>query len=188
MFQSAAPKRALAFALAMAFTTVPGTVVAGEMEFDRSRVPAALVGSWKVSVTPYNCVTGATFPQFTRPQLITFGDGGTVVEGSGSPDFQPGQRSPGHGYWERTGPQSFRTVIEAFILFTSVVTPPTPPDTSRVRRDSTTASRCRMPTIGRATCRSRSSTPAARPCPRRVAPRQRLSACASATGVTGGQR
>jgi hypothetical protein len=127
MFQSAAPKLALAFACAMAFTTVPGTVVAGEMEFDRSRVPAALVGSWKVSVTPYNCVTGATFPQFTRPQLITFGDGGTVVEGSGSPDFQPGQRSPGHGYWERTGPQSFRTVIEAFILFTSVVTPPTPP-------------------------------------------------------------
>jgi hypothetical protein len=127
MFQSAAPKLALAFACAMSFTTVPGTVVAGEMEFDRSRVPAALVGSWKVSVTPYSCVTGATFPQFTRPQLITFGDGGTVVEGSGSPDFQPGQRSPGHGYWERTGPQSFRTVIEAFILFTSVVTPPTPP-------------------------------------------------------------
>jgi hypothetical protein len=127
MSQSTASKRAVLLAIAMAITTVPGTVVAGEMEFDRSRVPAALVGTWRVTMTPYICATGVALPQFARPQLITFGDGGTVVEGSGSPDFQPGQRSPGHGYWERTGPQSFRTVIEAFILFTSVATPPTPP-------------------------------------------------------------
>lgn len=127
MFQSTVSTRALAVALAMACTTVPDLAVADEIQFHRPRAPAALVGTWKVLVTPYNCVTGATLPQFTRPQLVTFGDGGTVLEGSGNPDFQPGQRSPGHGYWERTGPQSFRTVIEAFILFTSVVTPPTPP-------------------------------------------------------------
>lgn len=127
MYQSATLKRARAFAIAMTLTVVTGTVEASELEFDRSRVPSPLVGTWRVTTTPYSCTTGVSFPQFARPQLITFGDGGTVVEGSGSPDFQPGQRSPGHGYWERTGPQSFRSVIEAFILFTSVVTPPTPP-------------------------------------------------------------
>ena len=67
------------------------------------------------------------FPQFARPQLVTFGEGGTVVEGSGSPDFQPGQRSPGHGYWVRTGRHTFNAALEAFILFTSVVTPPATP-------------------------------------------------------------
>ena len=127
MIQAATAKRAIGLAIAMALGTAAGPVVASEMEFDRSRVPSALVGTWRVTMTPYSCATGTSFPQFARPQLITFGDGGTVVEGSGSPDFQPGQRSPGHGYWERTGTQSFRAVLEAFILFTSVVTPPTPP-------------------------------------------------------------
>jgi hypothetical protein len=127
MIQTATIKRAIGLALAIAITTAASPVVANEMQFDRSRVPSALVGSWRVTTTPYNCVTGTVFPQFARPQLITFGDGGTIVEGAGNPDFQPGQRSSGHGYWERTGKQSFNAVIEAFILFTSVVTPPTPP-------------------------------------------------------------
>jgi hypothetical protein len=114
-------------ALGIALTTAAGPVAADEMKFDRSRVPSALVGTWRVTMTPYSCATGTLFPQFARPQLVTFGDGGTVVEGGGSPDFQPGQRSSGHGYWERTGTQSFRAVFEAFILFTSVVTPPATP-------------------------------------------------------------
>jgi hypothetical protein len=127
MFQAATAKRAIGLAIAMALTMAVGPVVASETEFDRSRVPSALIGTWRVTTTPYSCTSGTLFPQFARLQLITFGDGGTVVEGSGSPDFQPGQRSSGHGYWDRTGKQSFRAVLEAFILFTSVVTPPTPP-------------------------------------------------------------
>lgn len=127
MFQAATTTRAIGLALAIALTTAAGPVAARKMEFDRSRVPSALVGTWRVTTTPYSCVTGTSFPQFARPQLVTFGDGGTVVEGGGNPDFQPGQRSSGHGYWERTGTQSFRAVFEAFILFTSVVTPPATP-------------------------------------------------------------
>lgn len=127
MTMTATTKRTLGLAIAMALTTAAGPVVAQGLEFDRSRVPSPLVGTWRVTTTPYSCTTGTVFPQFARAQLITFGDGGTVVEGSGSTDFQPGQRSPGHGYWERTGPQSFDAVIEAFILFTSVVAPPATP-------------------------------------------------------------
>jgi hypothetical protein len=127
MFHAATAKLAIGLALAIALTTAADPAVAQQLEFDRSRVPAALVGTWRVTTTPYICATGTLLPQFARPQLVTFGDGGTVVEAGGSPDFQPGQRSPGHGYWERTGTQSFRAVFEAFILFTSVVTPPATP-------------------------------------------------------------
>jgi hypothetical protein len=110
-----------------AFTTAARPVAADELVFDRSQVPSELVGTWRVTTTPYQCVTGATFPQFARMSLLTVGAGGTVVDGSSSPDFQPGQRSSGHGFWERTGRQSFRAVYEAFIVFTSVVTPPALP-------------------------------------------------------------
>ena len=128
MFEATTVKKALGLAIALTLATAAsGSAVAQALDFDRSRVPSALVGSWRVVVTPYVCTTGAPLPLFARSQMITFGDGGTVVEASGSPDFQPGQRSSGHGYWERTGQQSFRAVLEAYILFTSVVTPPATP-------------------------------------------------------------
>ena len=127
MFQTATIKRAIGLALAIALTTAAGPAVAGEMSFDSTQAPSLLVGTWRVTTTPYICVTGQEFPQFARPQLVTFGDGGTVVEGAGNPDFQPGQRSSGHGFWEREGRLSFHAVFEAFILFTSVVTPPATP-------------------------------------------------------------
>jgi hypothetical protein len=127
MIQTTTIKRAIGLALAIALTTAAGPVVAAEMNFDSTQAPSLLVGTWRVTTTPYNCVTGQTFPQFARPQLVTFGAAGTVVEGGGNPDFQPGQRSSGHGYWEREGRLSFHAVFEAFILFTSVVTPPATP-------------------------------------------------------------
>ena len=114
-------------AIAIALTMAAGPVVADGLNFDRTPAPSVLVGTWRVTTTPYHCLTGEVFSQFARPSLITFGVGGTIVEGSANPDFQPGQRSSGHGFWERAGRQSFHAVFEAFILFTSVVTPPTQP-------------------------------------------------------------
>lgn len=131
MIQAATIKRAIGLALAIAITTAAGPVVANEMSFDSTQAPSLLVGTWRVTTTPYICATGQLLPQFARPSLITFGAGGTLVEGSANPDFQPGQRSSGHGYWEREGRLSFHAVFEAFILFTSVVTPPTPPRYAR---------------------------------------------------------
>ena len=127
MITAATMKRMISLAIAIAFTTVAGPVAAEGLGLDKSPPPSVLVGTWRVTTTPYNCVTGVVFPQFARPSMITFGAKGTIVEGSANPDFQPGQRSSGHGYWERTGPQLFNAVFEAFILFTSVVTPPTLP-------------------------------------------------------------
>ena len=127
MTKTATMKRAIGLALAIALTTAAGPVVASEMNFNSTWARSLLVGTWRVTTTPYNCVTGQVFPQFARPSLVTFGAGGTVVEGSANPDFQPGQRSSGHGYWEREGRLEFHAVFEGFILFTSVVTPPALP-------------------------------------------------------------
>ena len=127
MFQTTTAKRDIGLAIALALTAVAGPVAAEGVDPSETRPPSVLVGTWLVTNTPYSCSTGQVFPQFARPQLVTFGEGGTVVEGSGSPDFQPGQRSPGHGYWVRTGRHSFNAALEAFILFTSVVTPPATP-------------------------------------------------------------
>ena len=59
--------------------------------------------------------------------MVSFHDGGTLVETSANASFQPGQRAPGLGQWERSGRGEYVSVAKAFILFTSVVTPPAVP-------------------------------------------------------------
>jgi hypothetical protein len=124
MFQTATITRTIGLALAIALTTAAGPAAANDMSFDSTQAPSLLVGTWRVTTTPYICATGQLLPQFARPSLITFGAGGTIVEGSANPDFQPGQRSSGHGFWEREGRLSFHAVYEGFILFTSAIIPP----------------------------------------------------------------
>ena len=83
------------------------------------RSPAALEGTWDVVITPYACSNAnVTFPSF-RSRLM-FNAGGTMVESPFNPSFQPGQRSPGLGTWERTGQESYRAVFEAFVYFTTL--------------------------------------------------------------------
>lgn len=127
MIQKATAAPAIGLMLAIALATAAAPVVADDGSFDSTQAPSLLVGTWRVTTTPYNCTTGQVFPQFARSSLLTFGAGGTLVEGSANPDFQPGQRSSGHGYWTREGRLSFRAVFEGFILFTSVVAPPATP-------------------------------------------------------------
>jgi hypothetical protein len=87
----------------------------------------SLVGTWQVTITPYVCTTGELLTAFAVGSYMTFGEDGTVAEATSNPAFQPGQRSSGFGFWERTGGRSYRAVFEAFVQFTSVVTPPTLP-------------------------------------------------------------
>jgi hypothetical protein len=85
----------------------------------------ALVGTWRVTVTTFPCAN----PQATNPpfvSLLTFGEDGSLIETTSSPQFQPGQRSTGHGFWERTGPGAYRAISEAFIQFTTNPAPPPP--------------------------------------------------------------
>jgi hypothetical protein len=82
------------------------------------------VGTWRVTVTTFNCATRIENPPFVS--LLTFGADGSLIETTSSPQFRPGQRSTGHGLWERTGPVSFRAFSEAYIQFTTDPAPPPP--------------------------------------------------------------
>lgn len=100
----------------------------------RTQASSPLVGTWQVVITPYICATGVSLPVSFKSRL-TFNAGGTMVETPFNPTFQPGQTSSGLGYWEATGPNSYRNVFEAYTYFTSVVTPPATPNYVRgVRR------------------------------------------------------
>jgi len=88
---------------------------------------SSLEGAWRVTTTPYACETGELLTFAAFEEYMTFGARGTLAETTSNPAFQPGQRSPGHGFWERTRHNSYRAVFQAFVQFTSVVTPPTPP-------------------------------------------------------------
>jgi hypothetical protein len=83
-----------------------------------------LLGTWTVVITPYNCGTGIPSPPAAFRSLFSFADGGVMTETTSNQTFQPGQRSIGLGYWERTGRTTYRSVFEAFVQFNS---PPLPP-------------------------------------------------------------
>ena len=87
--------------------------------------PSPLEGAWKVTITPYDCATGESAP-ISFDSHIIFSAGGTASETTSNPFFQPGQRSPGYGYWKRAGRGVYHSVIQAFIQFTSVVPPGAP--------------------------------------------------------------
>lgn len=91
-----------------------------------------IVGTWRVQVTTFNCATGVQGPPFAA--FLTFGSHGTLVETTASPAFAPGQRSPGHGIWNRTGGDDYTAISDAFILFSTPPNPPAPPLQRGVQR------------------------------------------------------
>jgi hypothetical protein len=87
-----------------------------------------LEGAWQVRVTPYDCATNVERPSAAFDSLIKFEKGGTLTETTSNPTFQPGQRSVGLGYWERTDKDFFRAVFLAYVQYDSVIpAPPAPP-------------------------------------------------------------
>jgi len=124
--------KATALALVLAASLAAGWATAGEGEGGNWKAANTLVGAWRVTITPYDCQTGLEFPQFSFNSFLTFAAGGTMSETTTNPTFQPGQRGVGHGYWERTGPNYYHSVFEAFINFT--VSPPLPPPTPPYQR------------------------------------------------------
>lgn len=110
--------RHLAYALIL-------TAVAGSVHADNQRhglKGAKITGTWRVTVVSYNCTTLVEAPPFAA--YITFAADGTLIETSGNSGFKPGQRSAGHGVWQRTGFNFYHAVTEAFLYFDS---PPPPP-------------------------------------------------------------
>jgi len=104
--------------VALALATAAGLAAAGNGVFDRSQAPAALEGSWRVSITPHMC--GDPSVRFTPvDSYLTFGAGGTLLEPTSNPRLLPDQRSPRHGYWERIGRTTYTAVLEAFVQFST---------------------------------------------------------------------
>jgi hypothetical protein len=77
-----------------------------------------LTGSWLVTVQQYDCATAAILG-LPFQSFLTFGADRTLIETTDNAAFAPGQRGPGHGFWDRINHDSFRAVSEAFILFTT---------------------------------------------------------------------
>lgn len=116
---------AAGFALIAATTLAPADAVATNANGTVGVGSKALVGTWRVTVTTFPCAN----PQAkNKPfvSLLTFWSNGSLIETTSSPQFQPGQRSNGHGFWERIGPGAYRVISEAFIQFPTNPPPPPP--------------------------------------------------------------
>lgn len=106
----------VALALSVALGLASGPALAGGGKSLNMRHPEALVGAWRVEITPYNCSDPTiTFPSI--PSFLTFAKGGTMLETGSNPRFLPGQRSVGHGYWVRNGKGAYHAVFEAHVNF-----------------------------------------------------------------------
>jgi hypothetical protein len=124
---------AAGFALVAATTLIPAVAAATNANGTVGVGSKALVGTWRVTVTTFPCAN----PQAkNKPfvSLLTFWSNGSLIETTSSPQFQPGQRSNGHGFWERIGPGAYRVISEAFIQFPTTPPPPAPALQSGVQR------------------------------------------------------
>lgn len=103
--------------LALATVLLCSAATAGAQAVGSSAAQAPLQGTWNVTMTPYDCGTGATLPVPSFLRRIGVSAGGSLSEANFNPTFQPGQRSNGLGTWERTGPGIYRMVTEAYIFY-----------------------------------------------------------------------
>ena len=78
---------------------------------------ASPVGTWGIQVQIRNCQSEAAIG-LPFPSLITLHKGGTLGETSGAEAaFANGQRSSGHGVWEKTGHRVYDMRVISLILF-----------------------------------------------------------------------
>ena len=81
---------------------------------DRAASP---VGTWAIEVQVRNCQSQAAIGM-PFLALMTFHNGGTLSESSGAEAaFAIGQRSPGHGTWEKIGRQAYAVRAISLVLF-----------------------------------------------------------------------
>jgi hypothetical protein len=108
---------AIAGALALGVLVLGSTARA---QSEQSSAVQNLEGTWRVQISLYNCSTGA--PQSSFWSLLTFARGGTMTETTSNPALI-GLRSPGHGFWSSTAPNTYTAVSEAFIFYDVANTP-----------------------------------------------------------------
>lgn len=73
-----------------------------------------LEGTWQVQVSLHDCQSGAAVgvPFYS---LLTFANGGTLVETTANAMFFPAVRGPGHGTWSRGQRGQYRAASLAFV-------------------------------------------------------------------------
>ena len=96
-------------ATAFAQDVASGTGEGRELAQSRTR---RIEGTWLTQVSIRDCQTGAELRTF--PALNTFAEGGSLNDTTTG--FGQAQRSPGLGFWEKTGRDSFRAVSVAFLF------------------------------------------------------------------------
>ena len=111
-------------AVALAVAALAGPAAADGNANGRSRATSELEGAWRTTITPYVCATGVPLTAAAFDSYLTFGAGGTLVETTSNASFLPGQRSPGHGFWERAGHRSYDASFQAFVQFPGGTFPP----------------------------------------------------------------
>lgn len=112
-------------ATTLGLTALLLTAAAGraEAQADDDR---AIVGTWLVQVTLRNCQSNAPLgPAFNS--MVTFHADGTVTEAAATPTFAPGQRTPAHGTWTRSGPRTYQQRMLALLAFNTPAGYPVPP-------------------------------------------------------------
>ena len=123
-------KRRSAILATVASASFGLTAQADGVAHGRSVAPAPIEGTWVMAIQPVFCTTtpagnaGDPVPG-TAPVsgYLTFHRGGTMTESNSNAAFEPGQRGPGHGSWERTGQTSYQFMFQGFVTFDSTQPP-----------------------------------------------------------------
>jgi hypothetical protein len=87
--------------------------------------PQSLVGTWRLQVTPVYCpgvTTGTLAAAFQG--LVSFTGDGTLTNTFTNTLF--GYDTPGHGYWWKTGDDTYRDVVELLIVDPPTTSPYVP--------------------------------------------------------------
>jgi hypothetical protein len=87
--------------------------------------PQGLVGTWRLQVTPVYC-PGVTTGTLAAPfqGLVSFTGDGTLTNTFTNTLF--GYDTPGHGYWWKTGDDSYRDIFELLIVDPPTTSPYVP--------------------------------------------------------------
>ena len=112
IIQTRRASRLLALATACAIAC---TAASSADAFNRQSDSNDLEGTWQVQVSLHDCQSGAAIgaPFYS---LLTFANGGTLVETTANSMFFPAIRGPGHGVWSRGAHRGqYRAASLAFV-------------------------------------------------------------------------
>src|SRR5262244_4055713 len=95
----------MTLAVMLTLVVAQGLVFSPEAQAEGGGIEGTWLGTVKIVDCGNRDIVFRTFEN-----MITYVRGGTLIEG-GAPPSPAASRSAGHGIWERTGPDTFRSFI-----------------------------------------------------------------------------